>query len=124
MLFATKIARKSTGTAIYYLTTRVKDTYQIYWLKIIHILNYFRGTKYLPLILSEDKSVMLKWFIDGSYAVHPNMRGHTGGGLTMARGFPISLSRNHKLNTRIYTKSEIVGVDQLMPLVLWTRIFL
>ena len=29
-----------------------------------------------------------------------------------------------KLNTRISTKSEIVGVDQLMPSVLWMRSFL
>ena len=90
---------------------------------MVHLFKYVRGTKYLPLILSVDKSGMLKWYIVGLHAVNPNMRGHTGGGLTMGRGLPILVSRKQKLNTRSSTKSEIVGVDQLMPSVLWNRIF-
>ena len=39
-------------------------------------------------------------------------------------GSPISVLSKQKLDTRSSTKSEIVGVDQLMPSVLWTRIFL
>ena len=67
---------------------------------------------------------VLKWHVDGSFAVHPNMRGHTGGGLTMGRGFPLSTSKKQKLNTRSSTESEVVGVDDLMPAILWTRNFL
>jgi hypothetical protein len=44
------------------------------------------------------------------FAMHPNMRGHTGGGLTMGRGFPISVLTKQKLNTRMSTESELVGV--------------
>ena len=62
--------------------------------------------------------------VDGSFAVHPNMRGHTGGGLTMGRGFPISVSTKQKLNTKSSTESELVGIDDMMPIVLWTRYFL
>ena len=62
--------------------------------------------------------------MDGSYGVHPNLRGHTGGGLTLGRGFPVSASTKQKLNTRSSTESEVVGVDDLMPSVLWTRLFL
>jgi hypothetical protein len=56
--------------------------------------------------------------------VHPNMRGHTGGGLTMGRGFPISTSTKQKLNTRSSTESELVGVNDMMPIIIWTRHFL
>ena len=42
----------------------------------------------------------------------------------MGQGFPMSASSKQKLNTRTSTKSEIVGVDQLMPSVLCTSIFL
>ena len=118
MLFATKRARPETGTAISYLTTRVRETYQSDWLKMVHLSKYFRGTKDLPLIPSIDNSGMLKWYIVGSYVEHPNIRGHTGGGLEMGRGFPILVSIKQKINTRSSTKSEIFGVDQLMPLVL------
>ncbi len=45
------------------------------------------------------------------------MRGHTGGGLTMGRGFPISTSTKQKLNTRSSTESELVGVDDMMPII-------
>jgi hypothetical protein len=85
---------------------------------------YLRDTKKLPLILSANKSGILKWWIDGSFAVHPNMRGHTGGGLSMGTGFPIVTSTKQKLNTRSSTESELVAVDDCMPAVLWTRYFL
>jgi hypothetical protein len=52
------------------------------------------------------------------------MRGHTGGGLTLGRGFPIITSTKQKLNTRSSTESELVGVDDMMPSILWSRYFL
>ena len=88
------------------------------------MIKYLRGTKALPLILSATGSGILKWYVDGSFGVHPNMRGHTGGGLTMGRGFPIVTSTKQKLNTRSSTESEIVGVDDCMPAICWSRYFL
>ena len=38
----------------------------------------------------------------------------------MGTGFPISSSTKQKLNTRSSTESEIVGVDNFMPFILWT----
>ncbi len=52
------------------------------------------------------------------------MRRYTGGGLTMGRGFPISVLTKQKLNTRSSTKSELVGVDDRMPIICWTHYFL
>ena len=75
-------------------------------------------------MLEADEFNLMKWFVDGSFAVHPNMRGHTGGGMTMGQGYPISHSGKQKINTRSSTESEVVGVDDLMPAVLWTRLFL
>jgi hypothetical protein len=39
-------------------------------------------------------------------------------------GFPISSSGKQKLNTRSLTESELVGVDDLMSLIIWSRNFL
>ena len=64
------------------------------------------------------------WYVDALFAVHPNMRGHTGCGLTLGRGFPISVSTKQKLNTRSSTESELVGVNDMMPIICWTRYFL
>jgi hypothetical protein len=52
------------------------------------------------------------------------MHGHTGGGLTVGQGCPISTSTKQKLNTRSSTESELVAVNDLMPSILWTRQFL
>jgi hypothetical protein len=52
------------------------------------------------------------------------MRGQTGGGLTLGKGFPIVSSVKQKLNTRSSTESELVGVHEMMPSILWTRNFL
>jgi hypothetical protein len=87
-------------------------------------MKYVRGTRDLPLILSANGSGMLKWWIDGSHGVHPNMRGHSGGGLSMGQGFLIAPSTKQKLNTRSSTETEIVAVDQFMPQILRTRLFM
>ena len=124
VLFATKRSRPDAGTSISYLTTRVREPNQDDWSKMVHLMKYIRGTWDLPLILRADGSGMLKWCIDASHGVHKDMRGHTGGGLTMGTGFPITASTKQKLNTRSSTETEIVGVDDVMPMVLWTRLYL
>jgi hypothetical protein len=52
------------------------------------------------------------------------MRGHTGGAMTMGRGFPLDRSTKHKLNTRSSTESEIVAVDNLILQILWACLFM
>ena len=42
MLFDTKRARTYPGTATSYLTTRVRDPYQSYWMKMRHFFMYVR----------------------------------------------------------------------------------
>ena len=86
-------------------------------------MQYIRGTRTLPLTLSANGSGLLKWWIDTSFAVHPNMRGHSGGGLSLGRGFPIVGSTKQKINTRSSTENEVVGVDDFMPAVCWSRYF-
>ena len=77
----------------------------------------------LPLILSANGSSILKWWVNASFAVHPNMRGNSGGGLSLGRGFPIVSSTKQRLNTRNSTETEMVGADDFMPEICWTRYF-
>ena len=123
-LFATKRARPDTGFLISFLTTRVRDSSKQDLKKLFQLFKYLRVTQDIPLILRADGSGILKWYVDASHRVPPNMRGHTGGGLTMGTGFPLSTSTKQKLITRSSTETEIVGFDDCMPGVLWTRLFL
>lgn len=123
-LYLVKRARPDASVAIAFLTTRVRSPDVDDWRKLEHLIEYLRGTMDMPLILGANSTGVLNWYVDASFAVHANMRGHTGGGLTMGRGFPIVSSTKQKLNTRSSTESELVGVDDMMPSIIWTRYFL
>ncbi len=98
-LYVTKRARPDTCLAIAFLTTRVRAPDTDDWEKLCHLMEYLRGDRDRPLVLGADNDGLLMWYVDASFAVHPNMRGRTGGGLTMGREFPISVSTKQKLNT-------------------------
>jgi hypothetical protein len=87
-------------------------------------MRYIRGTHAMPLIVSANGSSILKWWVDASFVVHPNMRGHSEGGLFSGCGFPILSSTKQKLNTRSSTETEIMGADDFMPAICWTRYFM
>jgi hypothetical protein len=95
-----------------------------YCTKIVHLMRYIRGTHKMPLILITNGSGILKWWVDASFAVHPNMRGHSGGGLSLGRGFPIVSSTKQNLNTQSSTETDIVDDDHFMPAICWTRYFM
>ena len=119
--------RKDAQTAIAFLTTRVINPDEDDWKKLRRLLGYLKRTIKLPLILRADGVNVLKWWVDASYAAHDNMRGHTGETMPMGkdgRGLIISISKKQKLNTKSSTEAEIIGVDNVMPQMLWTRYFL
>ena len=76
------------------------------------------------MILGADDTGIVKWFVDASFAAHPNMRSHSGGAVTLGHGFPVVTSAKQKLNMRSFIEIELVGVDDLMPSILWTCNFL
>jgi hypothetical protein len=123
-LYATKRARPDTYTAIAFLTTRVREPDKDDWTKLVHLMRYTRGTRTMPLILSANGSGISKWSVDVSFAVHPNMRGHSGGGLSLGHGFTIVSSTKQKLNTRSSTETEILVADDFMPAICSTQYFM
>ena len=44
--------------------------------------------------------------------------------MTYGAGVPIAMSQKQKLNTRSSTEAELVGVDNGVNLILWTKLFL
>ncbi len=123
-LYVTIRARPDTCLSIAFLVTRVRAPDRDDWEKLRHFVEYLRKDHARALVLSAENNGLLMWYVDASFAVHPNMWGHTGGGLTIRRGFPISVSTKQKLNTRSSTESELVGVDDMMPINLLARYFL
>ena len=75
---STKRARPDIATAVEFLTTRVKASDEDDWKKLTCMIRYLHGSIELPLILRADSVPIPKWWVDGSHATHPNMRGHSG----------------------------------------------
>ena len=68
--------------------------------KLERLINYIQGIIVLPLILSMDKYVNIKWYVDAASAVHEDMRGHTGSFMTMGTGEACAQSRKQKMKTK------------------------
>ena len=73
-----KRARPDIQTAVAFLCTRVKcpdvDDYR----KLTRVMKYLWNTESLLLVLEAENLNTVEWWVDASFAVHPNMRGHTG----------------------------------------------
>jgi hypothetical protein len=124
LLFLLCRARRDIQTLVAFLTTRVKRPDMDDWGKVKRVSQYLKGTKSMPLNLSIDNLQYTRWYVDASHGVHADCKGHTGAGMTLGKGAVMSLSRKQKINTRSSTKSEVVGVDDAMPSVLWSLYFL
>ena len=109
-LYFAKQARPDILPSISFLTDRVKKPNKDNWEKLAHMIKYLKLTEKLPLILSANDSANLYWYKDSAFGVHADMRSHNGAGLTLGRGFAISISRGQKLNTGSSTHAEIVCV--------------
>ena len=64
------------------------------------------------------------WWVDASYAVHPDMKSHTGGILSLGKGAIYGTSTRQKINAKSSTEAELIGVADVLPQALWTRYFL
>ena len=126
LLFLCKRARTDTQTAVAFLSTRVKGPDDDDYKKLGRTLKYLRGTLYMPLTLEADDISVIKWYVDASFAVHPDMKtsSHTGGSMSLGKGVVYGTSTRQKINTKSSTEAELVGVNDLMPQILLTRYFL
>jgi hypothetical protein len=124
LLFLSKRSRPDLQQAVGFLTTRVKAPTLDDWKKLKRVIKYLRGTQDLCLTLEADNAHIIKWWVDATFAVHPDMRSQTGVTMTMGKGSVYASSLRQKLNTWSSTEAELVGVDDAMGMILWTRLFL
>jgi hypothetical protein len=118
LLYLGKRARPDIQPTVSYLTTRVTQPNVSDWNKLGRAIKYLRGSKDLWLTLEVKDDLTIEWWVDASFAVHPDMRSHTGITMSLGKGSPISSSQKQKINTKSSTESELVGVDNAMPLCL------
>jgi len=86
-----------------FLTKRVKAPDEDDYKKLARAIKYIRKTKFLQLRIEAAYLDQKHWLIDGVFAVHDDMRGHTGGYMTFGKGmldglFSGQKSQHHQLN--------------------------
>ncbi|MFN7263281.1 MAG: reverse transcriptase domain-containing protein, partial [Cyanobacteriota bacterium] len=115
LLYLCKRTRPDIHTAVTFLTTRVTSPDVDDYAKLRRCIQYLRGTRDLPLTLGGSSPYVVKWWVDASFAVHPDMKSHTGAVMTLGEGGLCAMSTKQKINTKSSTEAELVGVDDAMP---------
>ena len=107
-----------------FLRTRVGKSTEQDWEKLRRVLEFLVGTIDDVLTLGADGLAMLLSFVDVSFAVHGDMKSHTGKATTFGRGVFMTKSTKQKLNTSSTTESEIVGASDYLPETIWLLRFM
>ena len=75
----------------------------------------------MRLTLSANNLHCIKWYVDASFAVHPDFKSHTGATMSYgdgSDGATQSISRKQKLNMKSSTEAELVGVNDVSVMIL------
>jgi hypothetical protein len=110
--------------AVSFLASRVQKPDTDDYKKLARVTKYLDSTTDLVLRLTTAGDGVIHWWVDASYAVHPDMRGHTGGTMSLGGGSVYSTARKQKLVTRSSTECELVGVHDVLPQIERTKLFL
>ena len=124
LLHVCKRTRPDIEPVIAFLSTRVSCSTNEDLGKLERLITYIKRTiNDRRTIGARDLKTMLTW-VDAAYAVHPNMRGQTGGAMSFGTGIVHGRSSKQKLNAKSSTEAEIIGVSEYMPFHIWANNFL
>ena len=88
------------------------------------MLEFLKGTIDDVLTLEVDDTQKLYWYIDVAFAVHPDMKSHSGLTFTLGKGAIISTSRKQKTNSRSSTEAECNATDDMIAKIIKVKKFL
>ena len=103
-LYLGKRMRPDLLTAISFLCTRIQNPDVDDFKKLGRCLRYLRDSKHLSLTLEADDMTVIQWWVDASFATHPNCRSHNGATLSFGKGSVYSLSCKKNLTLEVQPK--------------------
>ena len=86
LLYLSKRARPDIQLPVAYLCTRVQKPNTDDHAKLVRLTKYLDDTIGLPLILAMDRSGKIRWHVDAAFAVHNDIKSHTGATISMGQG--------------------------------------
>ena len=124
LFWASKRSRPDIEPALAFLATRCTCSTEADWAKLKRVMQFVKGTRDDVRVLAADGSGSLQTWIDVSYAVHADMKSHTGACISMGEGIIFNASSKQKLNVKSSTEGEVVGASDRLPQTIWTQNFL
>lgn len=124
LLYVSKRARVDIDPTVASLCTRLSCSTEEDWTKLKRLLEYLRGTINMPRIIGANGLDIFETYVDASYTVHQDKRGHAGGLMTLGLGVVQGKATIQKLNTKSSTESEVVGASDYIPWTVWSKRFL
>jgi len=98
------------------------------WKKSLRLLKHLEQTVEDELTLGahEGDVLLTRCFPDATFAVHADMKRHTGNIQTLGRGASNTIfsKQNPNTNSKSSTEAELAEADDSVQLALWTRIVL
>ena len=124
LLYVSIRARMDLLLATSFLTTRVSKSTTQDLAKLKRLLEYIKGTLGFEDVVGADELGRMRTWVDAAYAVHTDMRSHTGGVISFGRGGIACKSTKQKLNTKSSTEAEFVGASDYLPNTVWVKMFM
>jgi hypothetical protein len=125
LLYLAKRVRPDILQPVIFLTSRVRESTLDDWDKLDRILRYINATREIGIRLHAGKSRIIEYaYIDSSFGIHPDFKGHTGILITIGGGPIYVKSTKQKLVTKSSTEAELVGISDGLSMVIWVRNFL
>jgi hypothetical protein len=124
LLYVSLRARVDILLPIAFLCTRVAKSTQQDRTKLKRVLEYIKGSLDDEYILGADDMGKMRSWVDAAFAVHPDMKSHTGGVVSFGTGGVACKSVKQKLVTKSSTEAETVGASDYLPNTLWIQMFL
>ena len=93
------------------------------------MLRYLKDNEELELRLEakdtgDPQKLAALWHADAAFAVHADMKSHTGGTHTLGKGSLQTISSKQKLNTTSSTEAELVAAHEITKHLIWSMNFL
>lgn len=64
---------------------------------------------------------IMRTYVDALYAVHVDIKIHTGGLNSLGKGVMNMITTKQKLNTKSSTEAELVGASDFIPWAVWLK---
>jgi hypothetical protein len=124
LLYVAIRARMDILLPVGFLGTRVSKSTTEDWAKLKRLLEYIKGTINEEYTLGADSLTTMRSWVDASFAVHPDMKSHTGGLMSYGLGGFACKSTKQKTTMRSSTHAEMVGVSDYLPTTIWVTNFM